>query len=62
MVEFLKTQPAFRRFTYNGALSLFHQMKKKNCEIGQIIYAEGKPADSAYIVLKGNFEMVKKLP
>ena len=36
-------------------------MRERDYIRGQIVFKEGKPADQVYIVVSGEFEMVKKL-
>ena len=57
MVEFLKNQPVFKSLTLSKVLSLYQYMKKVKFERGAVVYAEGIPANTVYILLKGSFEM-----
>ena len=57
MVEFLKNQPVFKSLTLSKVLSLYQYMKKVKFERGAVVYAEGVPANTVYILLKGSFEM-----
>ena len=61
MIEFLKSQPAFKTLTYQRILGFQWQMKNMRCIRGQVVYSEGQKADHIYILMEGNFEMVKKL-
>ena len=36
-------------------------MNKVKYERGQVVYSEGKVAENVYILVKGSFEVVKKL-
>ena len=61
MVEFMRTQAPFQRLTYGKVLSLLWEMTKVKYERGQVVYSEGKVAENVYILVKGSFEVVKKL-
>ena len=61
MVEFMRTQAPFMKLTFGKVLSLLWSMNKVKYERGQVIYSEGKVAENVYILVKGSFEVVKKL-
>ena len=61
-VEFLQNIPCFKSQTRKAITKYMHNLKPLKFVRGQTVYTEGLPASAIYIVVKGEFELAKKLP
>ena len=62
MIEFLQNIPCFKSQTRKAIMRYTHFLKPVKFLRGQTVYSEGDLANCVYIVFKGEFELVKKLP
>jgi signal transduction histidine kinase len=58
--EFLRKLPIFEGLSEHDLEWLFEQAQPVTVEAGEMLLEEGAPGDSAYIVVDGAFEIVKK--
>jgi len=58
--DFLKAQPLFAGLSGPDLDWLAEQVQAISISAGEFLILEGEPGDSAYIVVKGEFEIVKK--
>ena len=61
-IEFLQNIPCFKSQTRKAIQRYTHYLKPLKFVRGQTVYAEGSQASCVYIVWKGEFELIKKLP
>ncbi len=62
MVEFLKTIPYLKHWSYKLLINFSYFLQIRTYPIGHIIYKEGDPCNEIAIIKNGIFEMRKKLP
>ena len=60
-IHFLQNIPAFKGLTRKKTLAYYRLMQKFKFTRGQTVYMAGQPVESVFIILKGEFELVKKL-
>ena len=61
LIDFLQNIPCFKQLSRRGVQKFTFLMKRKKFTRGQTIYSQDQPADSIYIVQKGEFELSRKL-
>jgi CRP-like cAMP-binding protein len=57
--DFLKAQPLFAGLSGPDLDWLAEQVRAVSISAGEFLILEGEPGDSAYIVVEGEFEIVK---
>lgn len=60
-VGFLRNLPAFMNWPVNSLTRLTYYLPKKTFLRNQVVFKEGDPSSHAFIVLEGEFEIVKRM-
>jgi len=57
--DFIQKIPLFKQITNVQAASLLHTSSEEKCSLNQYVYQQGKIASHLYVVLEGEFEMLR---
>ena len=58
--DFIQKIPLFKQITNVQAASLLHTSSEEKCSLNQYVYQQGKIASHLYVVLEGEFEMLRQ--
>ena len=58
-IEFLKETPHFKHWSKNAISKLTYYFQRMECQKNQYIFKEGEEPNYIYIVLEGEFALIK---